>query len=161
MADKEFDSDNFIRTGGGVSFEERAPQPSDFTAARGYTYAYDFMYRPTEFSKGYTQWQAFADCFVMRRPVTRIGGTQTCSTESSRANDLAGYTDPDFVRVKNFKIKGSSRSTIPNGKYQMVNFNFSDDRTGFTVVTVEYQQYGEWELVKLVSNPPSPGSITG
>lgn len=160
MPDKDFDSDNFIRTGGGVSFEERVLQPSDFTSDRGYVYAGEYANDKQLFEATYPKWQAFADCFVMRRPVTRISGTQKCSTDSFRANDLAGYTDPDFVRIKNFKIKGSTRSTIPNGKYQLVSFNFSDDQQGFTTVTVEYQQYGEWELIKLVSSPPSPGTAS-
>ncbi len=49
---------------------------------------------------------------------------------------------------------------FPNGKYQLVSFNFSDDRQGVTTVTVEYLQYGEWSLIKRISSPPSPGTAS-
>lgn len=156
MSDGIFSEKGFIRTGGSISFQERGAQPSDFTSKRGYTYANTYAESQTKFSSLYPNWQHFADCFIMRRSVIQITGKQHCHTASFNANDLKEYKNPSFVRVKNFKIPDSDRSSIPNGKYQLVNLSFSDEGNSFSTVTLQYQQYGEWELVKLIDNPPLP-----
>ena len=152
-----FSTTGFIRSGGGVTFEERAAQPSDFTAARGYPYAKIYAENKEVFDGYYPDWQAFADCFVMRRAVIAITGTETCNTGSFGSGELGGYTDPGFQSVKNFKVPGSDRGSIPSGKYQLTSLSFSDAGNGMTIVTVSYQQYGEWKLIKLTTTTPSPG----
>lgn len=157
MTPADFSDSRFIRTGGGVSFEERGAQPSDFTAALGYPYAKQYADAPSIFSVYYPNWQAFADCFVMRRSIITINGSQTCITETFRASDLEKYKKPGFQSVKRFRIPGSDRSSIPGGKYQLTNLSFNDDGTGMTSISVSYQQAGEWQLIRLVDSPPSPG----
>ena len=157
----DFSDSKFIRTGGGVSFEERGAQPSDFTEKLGYQYAKQFADSPSLFSTFYPDWQKFADCFVIRRPIMQINAKQRCPTETFRANDLEKYKKPGFQNVKNFRIPGSDRSSIPGGKYQLTNLAFSDDGNGFTEITISYQQYGEWELIQLIGSPPSPGKGPG
>jgi len=154
----DFTPSGFIRTGGGVTFEERSAQPSDFTAARGYSYAKTYAEQKDVFDVYYPDWQAFADCFVMRRAVIAVSGQQTCNTSSFHASDLKDYTDPGFQNIKNFRIPGSDRSSIPGGKYQLTNLSFSDAGNSMTTVTVSYQQYGEWKLIKLTAKTPSPGA---
>ena len=151
-----FSDRNFMRTGGGVSFEERGAQPSDFTALRGYVYADKYAESARVFESNYPNWQAFADCFVMRRPIIQISGQQVCSTESFLASDLMGYRKVGFVNVKSFRIPGSDRCSVPGGKYQLTNLSFSDNGNGHTTVNLSYQQYGEWELVQIQDNPPAP-----
>lgn len=152
----EYKAKNFIRTGGGISFEERAPQPSDFTDARGYAYAEEFAKSPTTFAGTYKQWQQFADCFIMRRPIITISGSQQCETKTFKAREIEKHTKVGFVSVADFAIPGSDRDSIPNGKYQLVSMNWNDQQNGYTVVNVTYQQYGEWELLKLISPAPNP-----
>ena len=62
-----------------------------------------------------------------------------------------------FQNVKKMKIPGSDRSSIPGGKYQLTDLQFTDVGNGMTQVTISYQQYGEWELIKLTEETPSPG----
>ncbi|OQA81117.1 MAG: hypothetical protein BWY31_03816 [Lentisphaerae bacterium ADurb.Bin242] len=92
----------------------------------------------------------------MRRAVIQISGKQQCQTGSFQANDLEGYKNPAFVRIKNFKIPGSDRSSIPGGKYQLVSLSFSDEGNCLSTVTLQYQQYGEWELIQIIDDPPVP-----
>ena len=153
-----FSESGFIRESGAITFQERAAEPGDFTADRGYTYAAEFQNQATLFYRNYPGWQSFADCFVMRRAVIAVSGQQTCNTSSFKASDLKDYTNPGFQNVKNFRIPGSDRSSIPGGKYQLTNLSFSDAGNSMTTVSVSYQQYGEWQLIKLTAKTPSPGA---
>ena len=145
----DYSPSNFIRTGGSVSFEERAVQPSDFTD----TYAKEYAKDPELFRFHYPQWQDYADCFTMRRAVVSISGRQRCVSVQFKADDLKTYMDPGFVKVKNFAIPGTRKSTIPSGKYLLTSFSFSDSGEGYTDLNVTYQQYGPWELIQL-RDPP-------
>ena len=146
----DYSPSNFIRTGGSVSFEERAVQPSDFT---GSNYAAEYAADPELFQFNYPNWQDYADCFTMRRAVVSISGRQRCVSVQFKADDLKTYMDPGFVKVKNFAIPGTRKSTIPSGKYLLTSFNFSDSGEGYTDLNVTYQQYGPWELVELREPP--------
>lgn len=152
-----FSDQGFIRTGGGVSYEERGAQPSDFTERRGYKYAGIYAENPDLFSTYYPDWQTFADCFTVRRAIISVSGKQECLTSSFKASDLMQYTGTGFQKVKNMKLPGSDRSSIPGGKYQLTGFSFSDGQNGITVVNISYQQYGEWELIQIQEKLPSPG----
>ena len=158
MSDGKFLKSGFIRSGGAISFQERGAQPSDFTSRRGYSYARAYAKSQTDFADRYPNWQPFADCFVMRRAVIQISGKQQCNTASFNANELGKYKDPSFVEVNNFKIPGINLGSIPRGKYQLVNLSFSDEGNSFSTVSVQYQQYAEWELVRIVENPPNPAT---
>lgn len=143
-----FSSGRFIRTGGGIRFEERAAQPSDFTGDRNLGgYAAEFAASPAEFAKKYPEWQNMADGYVMRRAIITITGRQTCRTSTFKANDLERFVEPGFVRIGNFAVPGSDASSIPKGKYQLTDFSFADQGNGYTEVTVPYQQKQKWELV--------------
>lgn len=144
-----YHASNFIRTGGSVAFEERAAQPSDFP-----DYAAEYAKDPEVFLFAYPNWQEYADCYIMRRSVVTISGRQRCATTTFRANDLKAYTETGFTRVKNFAIPGSNSSAIPSGKYLLTSFAFADTGEQYTDLTVTYQQYGKWDLVKL-RNPPA------
>ncbi len=163
MTPADFSDSKFIRTGGSVGFEERGAQPSDFTEELGYPYAKQFAETQgtSLFSVYYPNWQPFADCFIMRRSILQINGQQKCVTETFRANDLEKYKKPGFQNVKNFRIPGADRSSIPGGKYQLTNLSFADEGNGMTNITISYQQYGEWELIQLIGSPPSPGKGPG
>ena len=91
--------------------------------------------------------------FVMRRAVVSITGRQRCGSDQFKADDLKDYMDPGFVRVKDFAIPDTRRSTIPGGKYMLTSFSFSDAGDGYTDLTVSYQQYGAWKMVKLKEPP--------
>ena len=144
-----YHASNFIRTGGSVTFEERAAQPSDFPE-----YAAEYAEDPEVFRFTYPNWQEYADCFIMRRAVITISGRQRCSTTTFRANDLKAYTETGFMRVKNFALPGTDNSAIPGGKYLLTSFAFSDTGEQYTDLTVTYQQYGKWDLVRLCDPPP-------
>ena len=92
----DYSPSNFIRTGGSVSFEERAVQPSDFT---GSNYAAEYAADPELFQFNYPNWQDYADCFTMRRAVVSISGRQRCVSVQFKADDLKTYMDPGFVKV--------------------------------------------------------------
>ncbi len=157
MRVSDFKNSSVVRGGGAVSFEERLPQPSDFNYSAGYSFSEEYAKGSDVFQKKNPNWQAFADCFIMRRAVIHITGIQTCNTCSFRSNDIDDYTDADFTSVKNFKVPGfSTIDSIPSGKYMNVGMSFADKGNGYTEVTINYVQYREWELVKLISDPPSP-----
>ena len=175
----EYSAAQFIRASGGISFEERAPQPSDFTKRRNFDYAKEYAESPTEFAKKYPDWQTIADDYVMRRSIITITGKQTCLTSAFQAQELAGFTEPGFVRISDFAIPEveekkpatshtiggrSARASvyipfppssfpntaIPNGKYQLVSFNFNDRGDGYTELSATYKQTGEWKLLNIV-----------
>lgn len=152
-----FSDRDWIRTGGGISFEERGAQPSDFTEKRGYPYAKTYAESQDLFPTYYPDWQVFADCFIVRRAVISISGKQECTTASFKASDIMKYTDTGFQKVRDMKLPGSDRSSIPGGKYQLTNLNFADGQNGISHVTVSYQQYGEWQLIQIQEKLPSPG----
>ena len=52
----DFTPSGFIRTGGGITFEERSAQPSDFTGARGYPYAKIYAENKEVFDVYYPDW---------------------------------------------------------------------------------------------------------
>lgn len=152
-----FSERNYKRVGGGVSFEERPAQPSDFTKARGYDYAKAHADSPSTFDHEYPNWQAFADCFIMRRAIVSISGTQQCNSDEFMASEIEDYTNPDFINVKDFAAPGYRSHTIPNGKYLNTGMNFRDHGDSYTHVDVTYIQYREWKLVRLVSGKlPDP-----
>ena len=153
----DFSASGFIRQSGGISFEERGAQPSDFTQQRGFRYARIYAENPDLFSDYYPEWQSFADCFIMRRAIITISGKQECHTRSFSASDLKSYADPGFQNVKKMKIPGSDRSSIPGGKYQLTDLQVTDVGNSMTQVTISYQQYCEWELIQLTEKTPSPG----
>lgn len=151
-----FKEGGFIRESGAITFQERAAEPGDFTAERGYPYAVEFQNQTTVFYRNYPAWQSFADCFVMRRAVIDISGKQRCRTASFNASDLKKFRDPGFQNLKNFRIPGSDRSSVPDGKYQLTSLSFQDEGNQITLVRVHYQQFGKWELIRLVDRPPRP-----
>ena len=156
MSIGNFSEKGFIREGGSISFQERAVQPVDFTQERGYGYARRYYFNRNSFFSIYPNWQNFADCFMMRRAVIHIRGSQRCATSSFRASDLKLYQDPGFQRLKNFRIPGSDSGSIPNGKYQLIGMSFRDSGNQITTVQLEYVQFGRWELVKLTDDLPEP-----
>ena len=156
MSIGNFSETGFIREGGSISFQERAVQPADFTAERGYVYAQRYLTNSSSFFSIYPNWQNFADCFMARRAVIHIQGRQRCSTDSFHASDLKQYQEPGFQRLKNFRIPGSDRSSIPDGKYQLISLSFQDGGNQVTTVQLHYVQYGKWELIKLVDVLPNP-----
>lgn len=156
---RNFTGGGFIRSGGSVSFQERGAQPSDFTRVRGFDYAEKWALYGNNFIQKYPFWQIFADCYVMRRYVLQVSGKQRCESKSFRAGDLEGYLEVGFQGVKNFRMPGSDRSSIPNGKYQLESFRFTEAGDSFCDCVVNYVQYGEWEMVQIVSPVPDP--VTG
>ena len=154
-----FSESGFIRESGAITFQERGAQPSDFTAARGYSYASEYQEQANLFYRHYPAWQSFADCFVMRRAVINISGKQRCRTASFHASDLKKFRDPGFQNLKNFRIPGSDRSSVPDGKFQLTGLSFQDEGNQVTVIRVHYQQFGEWKLVKLMERPPQPNGV--
>lgn len=157
MRVSDFKDSNFNRGGGSVSFEERLPQPSDFNYSADFEFSDEYAKSPGTFQKNYPNWQAFADCFIMRRAVIHITGTQTCNTCSFRSNDIDDYTEADFTSVKDFKVPGfSTIDSIPSGKYMNVGMSFVDKGNGYSEVTINYVQYREWQLVQLISETPNP-----
>lgn len=162
----EFQRREWIRSGGGVSFEERAAQPSDFTAKRGYSYAAEYAAAADEFSNYYPDWQAFADHFVMRRAVIAISGKQTCDSDTLKASEIEFYTDVGFVLLPHIKLPSTLGNIVPGGKYQCTGFNFSDKGDGYSEVSISWQQYGEWQLIRLTQDggilpSPGPGPVPG
>ena len=151
-----FSESGFIRESGAITFQERAAEPSDFTRERGYTYAAEFQNKTTVFYRNYPAWQSFADCFVMRRAVINISGKQRCRTASFNASDLKKFRDPGFQNLKNFRIPGSDRSSVPDGRYQLTGLSFQDEGNQITLVRVHYQQFGKWELIQLTDRLPFP-----
>lgn len=151
-----FSENGFIRESGAITFQERGAEPGDFTAARGYRYAADFQNNASYFYRNYPAWQSFADCFVMRRAVINISGKQRCRTASFNASDLKKFRDPGFQSLKNFRIPGSDRSSVPDGRYQLMSLSFQDEGNQVTMVRVHYQQFGEWELIQLTDHLPLP-----
>jgi hypothetical protein len=157
MRVSDFKDASFNRAGGSISFGERAPQPSDFNGSRGYKYAEEYAASPTDFNVKYPNWQAFADSFSIRRAVINMTGTQTCNTCSFRSNDIEDYLDAGFVTVRDFKVPGfSTVDSMPDGKYMNVGMSFTDNRNGYTEVTINYMQYGDWELIQLINDLPDP-----
>jgi len=153
----EFKTNNFVRTGGSISFEERPAQPSDFT---DYPYAKEYAESPSTFLLTYPDWQKFADAFVMRRAVITINGKQRCTTDSFKASELGTYKNPGFVKVKKFAVPGSDQASIPSGKYLLTSFNFSDAGEQYTDLSVSYLQYDEWTLIQL-ADADRPKRIDG
>ena len=156
MSIGNFTEKGFIREGGSISFQERAVQPSDFTQKRGYEYAQRYFANRSSFFSQYPNWQNYADCFIMRRAVIHITGSQNCATGSFRASDLKLYQEPGFQSLKNFRIPGSDRGSIPHGKYQLISLSFRDNGNQTTSVQLHYVQYGQWELVRLTDDLPEP-----
>ena len=159
ITNTRFSELNYKRSSGGVSFEERAPQPSDFTYERGYSYADDFAESGDTgaFELEYPNWQAFADCFVMRRAVITISGKQQCTSDQFLAGEIENYTYPDFVPVKNFAAAGvRSADTIPEGDYLNTEMEFTEAGNGYVIINVSYVQYREWKLVKVITDTPNP-----
>ena len=154
-----FSESGFIRESRAITFQERGAQPGDFTAARGYTYAAEFQVQATQFYRHYPAWQSFADCFILRRAVINISGKQRCRTASFNASDLKKFRNPGFQSLKNFRIPGSDRSSVPDGKYQLTRLSFQDEGNQVTVVRVHYQQFGEWKLIQLTDRPPLPDGV--
>ena len=111
-----FSESGFMRESGAITFQERAAEPGDFTALRGYSYAVEFQTQGMSFYRSYPAWQSFADCFIMRRAVINISGKQRCRTASFNASDLKKYQEAGFQGLKNFRIPGSDRSSVPDGK---------------------------------------------
>ena len=124
MSIGNFTEKGFIREGGSISFQERTVQPTDFTPERGFYYAQRFSTNSITFYSLYPNWQNFADCFMMRRAVIHIHGSQRCATASFHASELELYQNAGFQRLKNFRIPGSDRGSIPYGKYQLVSLSF-------------------------------------
>ncbi len=148
-----FNSLEFRRTGGGVSFEERTVQPSDFSGKRKFgNYAKLYAESQENFKKAYPNWQEFADCFTMRRAIISINGSQDCDTDTLNPSNIEQFTNTGFVTVRGFVQPNRSSSTIPRGKYQCTNFTFTDQGNGYSTVNVTYQQYGEWELINLTQS---------
>ena len=156
-----FSESGFIRESGAITFQERAAEPGDFTADRGYTYAAEFQNQATLFYRNYPGWQSFADCFVMRRAVINISGKQRCRTASFNASDLKKFRATGFQSLKKFRIPGSDRSSMPDGKYQLTGLSFQDEGNQITLVRVQYQQFGAWELVRLADRLPRPSGAAG
>lgn len=154
-----FSESGFIRESGAITFQERGAEPSDFTRARGYAYSTEFQNQPMSFYRNYPAWQSFADCFVMRRSVINISGKQRCRTASFHASDLKKFRDPGFQNLKNFRIPGSDRSSVPDGKYQLTGLSFQDEGNQITIVRVHYQQFGEWRLIQLTDTLPHPSGL--
>ncbi len=142
----------WTRAGGGVSFDERAVQPSDFTKSRGYAYAEEYAKGPTQFGFDYPNWQGFADHFVMRRAIIAINAKQKCDSNTLLASQIDNYTECGFVSLPSLALPNVRGSVVPGGKYQCTGFSFSDDGDGYSSVTVNYQQYGEWELIQLTQS---------
>lgn len=159
MSNGNFSEKGFIRESGNISFQERPVQPSDFTSERGYRYAAEFDNYQTVFHNRYPAWQSFADCFLMRRPVIHINGKQRCHTASFHASDLKKYQNPGVQSLKNLRIPGSDRGSIPDGKYQLTNLSFQDEGNQITVIHLHYVQYGKWELVQVVDHAPNPAGV--
>ena len=84
MTPADFSDSRFIRTGGGVSFEERGAQPSDFTAALGYPYAKQYADAPSIFSVYYPNWQ-------VPRVISSLQRQNPCSV---RKNTSSNTTSP-------------------------------------------------------------------
>ncbi|MBR2363935.1 MAG: hypothetical protein IKA79_01925 [Lentisphaeria bacterium] len=147
----------FIRTGGSVSFQERSVHPSDFTFERIIEdYAGQWAKGEEAFFLKYPFWQEFADCFVMRRAIIQINGTQKCLTASFKADELEEHLYPGFVSLKNFAIPGFDRSSIPKGSYQLKSLDFRDQGDTFTIVNISYVQYCPWELIQIDPLVPDP-----
>lgn len=147
----------FIRTGGSVSFQERPVHPSDFTLEREYgNFASIWSTGEESFFLKYPYWQEFADCFIMRRAVIQINGTQKCLTGSFQASEMEKYFHTGFTAPKNFAIPGADKSSIPAGEYQLKSLDFRDLGDTFTIVNVSYIQYGNWELVQIKDSPADP-----
>lgn len=151
MSTGDFSANRFIRNGGHVTFEEHSAQPGDFPQ-----YSAEYARSPQNFAKKYPFWQKFAECFVLRRPIIHISATQRCNTASFKASDLQYYTETGFIPVKNFRIPGLDRGSIPGGRYQLTNCTFRDEGNTFTIIKLTYQQYGPWELVQLNKTVPDP-----
>lgn len=146
----------WTRIGGGISFEERAAQPSDFTATRGLgNYAKEYADAPTVFSVVYPNWQEFADCFIMRRAVVTINGFQECDTNSLQHGDIDRFSKPGFLSMPQFELPNVKGAVVPSGKYQCTSFVFNDNRTGYSNVNVSYVQYRDWELIPLIQHNKS------
>ncbi len=157
MGSSNFSRAGFIRAGGAVSFEDRAAQPSDFNSGNGMSYAKEYAESPTKFNEKYPNWQAFADCFVMRRPIITITGTQTSDTASFLASEMKEYIQTGETTVKDFIVPDViTGKTMPSGKYHNVGMTFSDNKNGYSEVSVSYMQYAEWELVKIEDDLPDP-----
>ena len=154
-----FSESGFIRESGAITFQERPAEPGDFTAERGYRYAVEFQNLATIFYRHYPAWQSFADCFVMRRAVINISGKQRCNTASFNASDLKKYQNTGFQSLKNFRIPGSDRSSVPDGRYQLTGLSFQDEGNQITLVRVHYQQFGKWELIRLADRLPRPDGM--
>jgi hypothetical protein len=157
MGSSNFSSSGFIRAGGAVSFEDRAAQPSDFNSDNGMSYAQEYAESPTTFNETYPNWQAYADCFVMRRPIVTITGTQTCKTSSFLASEMKKYIQTGETTVKDFIVpEVISGDTMPSGKYHNVGMTFADNKNGYSEISISYMQYGEWDLVKIEDDLPDP-----
>ncbi len=164
----EFSSARFIRTGGSVSFEERAvtadeldyenakksgvevePITDPFEAAeRAKVYRrYTIDGKLIEVPRGFYSPATF-DLFVMRRPIVTVSGTQRVETATLQASQLAGFLFPGEVTPKNFVLPGGGASAIPAGVYLLQDFTFRDLRNGYTDVDVTYRMFLTWELVK-------------
>lgn len=163
-----FSASEFQRAGGGVTFEQEAVQPSDFTTTEfgssgGKTYAQIYAEDEEGFNDSFPAWEKFADYFIKRRPLYRITGKQTCETASFLASDMATYIETGKVTVANFKIPGGFQGgSIPSGKWLNDGMDFSDRGTGYTDVSAKFVQYLEWKLLKIQDGtPPNPkGSAT-
>ncbi|MDD3887125.1 MAG: hypothetical protein PHI35_09650 [Victivallaceae bacterium] len=161
ITNTDYSDRNWIRSGGGVSQEERAAQPSDFTSDRGYAYAEAFANDGGSgaFDIAYPNWQAFADCFIMRRSVVTISCRQRCRTFTLLARNIEEFCMTGYTTLKNFVVADMvGGDSVPDGKWLNTGMSFDDERQGgYTSVTASYVQYRDWTLVKLKEDKlPNP-----
>lgn len=146
-----FTKAKFDRKGGGIGFEEREPQPMDFTEDLGFGYAAAYAANgPEAFLVQYPDFKKdFAEKYMMRRAILTISGTQRCSTETFRADDIADFMETGYQDLRSFAIPGSDAGGTPDGEFLLRSFNWSDNGNGYTDVDVTYEQKGPWKLVKV------------
>jgi len=157
-----FNKSNFQRAGGGVTFEQEAVQPSDFTTTEfgssgGKTYAQIYAEDEEGFNDEFPAWEKFADYFIKKRAVQRVSGKQACTTNSFTAGIMNDYTSTEKVSVVNMRIPGGLGGEVPSGKWLNDGMDYSDRGNGYTDVTVKFVQYLEWQLLKIQDGtPPNP-----
>ena len=152
MASTSFSKSNWQRTGGGVSQEERPAQPSDFPA-----YAKEWAQSQDVFNKTYLNWQAYADCFVMRRSVLTVSAKQLVHSNTFLANQIEDFTDTGYTSLPNYLVAGiNGADTVPNGKWLNQSMSWEDQGNGNTMVSATYTQQRPWALVQVVSKLPNP-----
>jgi len=141
----------FNRSGGSIGFEEREPQPLDFTEDLGFGYAAAYAADgPEVFLKNFPDFQQdYAKKYVMRRTILTISGTQQCETATFRADDIADFLETGYQTLRDFAIPGSDAGSTPGGEFLLRSFSWRDRGDQYTDVDVTYEQKGPWKLVKV------------